>query len=140
MNPFKVYAIDAGLRGAVSFTFSRDIGRIYETVVAIELKRRNEEIYYWKNQQQEEVDFVIKQGTKIKKLVQVCYDVQDVRTKEREIRALVKASKELRCNDLLILTQDYDTEEQINWFGLKRKIKFVPVWKWLLVTKKLYQV
>ena len=53
MNPFKVYAIDAGLRGAVSFTFSRDIGRIYETVVAIELKRRNEEIYYWKNQQQE---------------------------------------------------------------------------------------
>ena len=70
----------------------------------------------------------------------MCYDVQDVRTKEREIRALVKASKELRCNDLLILTQDYDAEEQINWFGLKRKIKFVPVWKWLLVTKKLYQV
>src|SRR3989344_3439047 len=39
-NPFKVFAIDHGLRGAISFKFSRDFGRIFETIVAIELKRR----------------------------------------------------------------------------------------------------
>ena len=60
VNPFKVFAIDSGLRNSISFTFSNDIGRIYETITAIELKRRNKETYYWKNSQQEEVDFIIK--------------------------------------------------------------------------------
>ena len=132
-NPFKVYCIDAGLRNAVSFSFSGDFGRIYETVVAIELRRRNKDIYYWKNPQQEEVDFVIKRGQKIEQLIQVCYDLKDIDTKKREIRSLIKASRELACNTLLVLTQDYEAEEKTDWFDIRRKIKFVPLWKWLLI-------
>jgi len=126
-NPFKVFAIDIGLRNAISFKFSKDIGRDYETMVAIELKRKNQEIYYWKNPQHEEVDFVIKRD-KVKQLIQVCYDINDHATKKRELRALIKASKELRCNNLLVITDNYEGVEKIK----NKKIKFMPMWKWLL--------
>lgn len=138
-NPFKVYAADTGMRNAMSFTFSKDIGRIFETVAAIELKRRNEEIYYWKNPRMEEVDFVVKKGTKVKRLIQACYDVSDMDTKEREVRALIKAGKELKCDDLTVLTNDYSGEEKVKWFGTAKKIKFVPLWKWLLSVGKDYE-
>jgi hypothetical protein len=109
---------------------------LYENVVAIELKKTEmngvANVYYWKSKQQEEVDFVVRQGLKIKQLIQICYDTGDVKTKEREIRALIKASKELKCKNLLVITQDYEAEEQIRWFGTGRKIKFLPLWKWLL--------
>lgn len=131
-NPFKVFVIDTGLREAISFAFSKDLGRIYETIVAIELKRRDEEFYYWKNSQQQEVDFVIKHRRKISQLIQVCYDLRDNKIKERELRPLLKASKELKCNKLFVITQDYETEEKITWFSIKRKVKFIPLWKWIL--------
>lgn len=127
-NPFKVYAIDAGLRNAVSFRFSEDTGRLYELAVAIELKRKNVQIFYWKNPQHEEVDFVLKEDDKIKQLIQVCYDISDPETKKREIRALIKAGKELKCKNLLVLNSNYETEEKIEG----KTIKFRPLWKWLI--------
>ena len=33
------------------------------------------ELYYWKNQRHKEVDFVTVEGTGIKKLIQVCWDI-----------------------------------------------------------------
>src|SRR3989338_3126004 len=128
VNPFKVYSIDIGLRNAISFKFSKDIGRLYENVVAIELKRKDKELYYWKNQQNEEVDFVIKERLKIKQLVQVCYNIEDYNTKKREIKALLKASRELKCSNLIVITEDEEREEIIN----RKKIKYIPLWKWLL--------
>jgi hypothetical protein len=128
VNPFKVYAIDVGLRNAISFKFSKDLGRIYETTVAVELRRKDKEVYYWKNPQHEEVDFVIKEGAGVKQLIQVCYDISDYETKKRELNALIKASKELKCRDLLVITEDYEDTEKVK----NKEIKFVPLWKWLL--------
>ena len=88
-------------------------------------------IFYWKNPQHEEVDFVVKEGTKVKKLIQVCYNVDDIDTKKREVRALIKASQELKCNNLLVITDDFKAVEEVNWYGTKRKIKFVPLREWL---------
>lgn len=130
--PKKVYSIDHGFCNFLSFRLSESIGRIFENIICIDLFRRKtkprEDIYYWKNPQQEEVDFVVKEGIKIKQLIQVCYDVQDYSTKEREVRALLKASKELKCKNLLVITADTETEEKID----SRKIKYIPLWKWLL--------
>jgi predicted AAA+ superfamily ATPase len=75
---------------------------------------------------------VIKKANKIKQLIQVCYDMNNIKTKEREIRALINASKELKCNDLLMINGDYEGTEDVTWFGTKRKIKFIPLWKWLI--------
>lgn len=129
-NPFKIFVIDTGLRNSISFKFSKDLGRTYENIVAIELKRQNKELYYWKNIQHEEVDFVIKEN-KVKQLIQVCYEINDPNTRKRELKSLIKASRELRCNELVVITDDYETQEKING----KKIKFIPLWKWLLSTR-----
>ena len=134
--PRKVYSIDVGLSNAVGFRFSKNIGKIAENIVAVELKRKQSrelltEIYYWKDYQQNEVDFVIKEGLKIKGLVQVCWDISSVETRKRETRALLKASKELKCNNLLIITGEYEDEEKVR----NKKILYTPLWKWLLIDK-----
>lgn len=132
----KIYCIDNGFIHAKAFKFSPDIGKLYENIAAVELKKLElnglANIYYWKSEQQEEVDFVVKQGIKIKQLIQVCYDIKDVKTKNRELRALLKAGKELVCKNLLVLAEDYEGEEEISWFGIREKVRFMPLWKWLL--------
>lgn len=125
--PKKCYVIDQGFCNFVSFRFSKDVGRIFENVVCIELLRRNKEIYYWKDHQQNEVDFVVKEG-EVKWLIQVCYDVFDLEVKRREIKSLLKASDELRCRNLLVITSDYDGEEKVRG----KKIKYQSLWRWLL--------
>ena len=131
--PRKLYFIDNIFIKAISTRFSKNYGRLYENLVAIELLRRCAknpliEFYYWKNSRHEEVDFVVKNDEKIEQLIQVCYDISDQDTKKRELRVLVKASKELRCNNLLIITEDYDAYEQFK----DKRIRFTPLWKWML--------
>lgn len=70
----------------------------------------------------------MKSGDSVRVLVQVCYDIEDPDTKERVVNALLRASIELKCNDLLIITGDYGAEEES---GGKR-IRYVPLWKYLL--------
>ncbi|MEA3329168.1 MAG: ATP-binding protein [Nanoarchaeota archaeon] len=109
---------------------SKNLGRKMENIVFLELQQRKNplsEISYWKNEQKQEVDFVIKE-TKVKQLIQICYDLKDLDTKKREIRALINAGKELKCKNLLIITHNKDGEEYYKNF----KIKFIPLWKWLL--------
>ena len=128
----KIYAADTGMIDALSVNFSRDIGKIYENMVFLELIRRRlsmkSEIYYWQDIYKKEVDFVVKEGKDVKELIQVCYDIGNYDTKKRETSALVKSSKELKCKKLLIITDDYEAEEVIDG----GRIKFIPLWKWLL--------
>lgn len=127
-KPRKVYGIDTGLIRAVSANFSPNTGRAMENVVFLELKRRQNEIFFYTGTSDKEVDFVIKKSQKIIQLLQVCYDLQNIDTQEREISSLLKASDELNCRDLLIITWDDEKETKIKG----KKIKFIPLWKWLL--------
>jgi len=132
----KIYCVDNGLVTSTSFRFSSDLGKLYENLVAISLRKREIagelECFFWQGSQQEEVDFVIKEGTSITALVQVCVDIESPKTKSREIRALLKAAEELRCKNLLILTDSTEGEEEALWYGLRGKVRFVPLWRWLL--------
>jgi len=134
--PRKVYSIDTGLSNAVGFKFVSNYGKILENLVAIELLRRekenvNSEIYYWHNQQNEEVDFVVKNGLNVEQLIQVCWNINDYKIKEREIRALLKASDELKCDNLLIVNQDIEGKETIK----NKEIKYISLMNWLLKAK-----
>lgn len=129
--PRKVYFIDNGFINVLSTKLSRNFGRLYENLVFRELKRKiktDAEIFYWKNSNGKEVDFVIKGEIRVDKLIQVCYNIEDYDTMKRETRSLLRASKEFNVSDLLIITKDYEEEEEVK--GIK--IKFVPLWKWLL--------
>ena len=99
-----------------------------ENLVFLELIKGGEEVYYWKNPQQEEVDFVVKEGLKIKKVIQVCYALDDHDTKKREVRSLLKALREFNLAEGIIITYDYEGEEEIQ----EKKIRYVPLWRWLV--------
>ncbi|MBS3075451.1 ATP-binding protein [Candidatus Pacearchaeota archaeon] len=131
--PKKVYCIDSGLMNSIGFKFSENKGKVIENEVALELQRRKAkensfEVYYWKDYQQNEVDFVIKKDKKIESLIQVSYINSKEEIREREINALLKSSKDLMCKNLIVITWDYETEEKFDG----ENIKFVPLWKWLL--------
>jgi len=134
----KIYCIDNGFIHAKAFSISPNRGKLYENAVACVLKKEEIDgkihVYYWKNQQQEEVDFVIKRGAHVEQLIQVCCSLKNLETHNREIRALIKAGKELGCKNLLMITEDKEGEEKLEWFGDKAIIHFLPLWKWLLTT------
>jgi predicted AAA+ superfamily ATPase len=133
-SPKKMYAVDTGMVNALAFTFSENIGKLMENSVAVELLRQRSgsrsrlELYYWKDQQHREVDFVIKEGVDVARLIQVCYDIDDPKTKARELKSLVRAAGELDCRDLLVITWDLEGEEEFKGCD----IRFVPLWQWLL--------
>lgn len=132
----KVYCIDNGFITSKAFKISEDYGMLYENAVAVSLKKKQVngeiEFYFWKSRYNEEVDFVIKDGTKIKEIIQVCYNIDNIETMEREKRALLRASKELDCDNLIILNSSKEAEEVFQWFGEGIKIRFIPFWKWFL--------
>ena len=75
-----------------------------------------------------ECDFVIKEGLKISKAIQVTLSLTNPNTKKREVLGLINAMKKYNLDSGLILTQDEEGEEIING----KKITILPVWKWLL--------
>jgi hypothetical protein len=131
--PKKVYVVDHGFANFISFKLTKDLGRLLENIVCTELFNRVSEkhdtrIYYFKNSRGHEVDFVLKQGAKVKQLIQVCYDISDLAVEKRELKSLAEASKELRCGNLLVVTYDHEGEKKFDG----KKIKFLPLWKWIL--------
>ncbi len=137
LAPKKTYCVDTGIVNAINFRFSENFGKFMENSVAIELQRKRiedhlMEVYYWKDHQQNEVDFLVKKSSNIEQLIQVTYADSREGIREREIKALLKASRELRCKNLLIITWDYEAEEHAEYRGVKRSVKYTPLWKWLL--------
>lgn len=127
--PRKVYLGDTGFMYAISG--KKDMGRLFENVVLLELKRKlaqNREINYWKNSEGKECDFIIREGLTVKKIIQVVYKIDDDKTKKREIEGLVKCAKEFGLKEGLIITKDFEAAEKVQG----KTIKFVPLWKWLL--------
>ena len=129
----KVYLVDNGFVLAKSFQFSGDFGRLMENLVFVELLKQglkpNENIFYYQTRNQKEVDFLIKEGIKIKNLIQVVYNFSDLEVKKREIKSLVEASQELNCDNLTIISWDQEGEELFKG----KKIKIIPLWRWLLI-------
>ncbi len=104
----KIYVVDNGFVHARSFELSSNNGRLLENMVFIELMRRGYKVgsslFYYRTRNDREIDFVVKEGTKVSILIQVAYDLSSIKTRERELNALYEASKELKCDKLLLIT------------------------------------
>ena len=72
-----------------------------------------------------EVDFLAFRPMKDSKLIQVCFDMSNPKTFEREVSALTDAAKALGVKDRYVVTWDDEDE-------LPGNIQVVPVWKFLL--------
>lgn len=129
----KFYPIDVALMdGREDAMSGENIGWRLEIVVFIELLRRNRplerDIYYFKNPDGYEADFVVCKSNKVEEVYQVCYNLSKAKTRNREIRGLLTASKETMCNNLYLIT---DTERaDIEYDG--KLVKIRPAYEWLL--------
>ncbi|EKD92176.1 MAG: hypothetical protein ACD_29C00135G0001 [uncultured bacterium] len=128
-SPKKVYTVDTGLAHAIGFRSSDDTGRMLENIVFIELKRRNFEIYY--HREKKECDFVACKQNKIKELIQVCFDLSDSETKEREINGLIDAMHHYKMKRGTIITLTETDEFTAKYNGKTFQINVIPVWLWL---------
>ncbi|RMF91703.1 MAG: ATP-binding protein [Methanobacteriota archaeon] len=127
----KIYLVDVGF---ASLFGVEDLGRRMENLVAIELLRCKHyrdpvrEVHYWRTPRGEEVDFVVVKGREVVDLIQVTYASGRDEIDGREVRSLLKASKELGCRRLTVVTWDYEAREDRDG----DTVSFVPLWKWLL--------
>lgn len=122
----KMYVIDNGLRNAVSFYFSEDSGRLLENIVYIELKRRGQEIFYFRGKN--ECDFLVRTGSKITEAIQVSRELRRGVNEEREIKGILEAALmcKLKTGTIITLHQENEIKKE----GVT--IRLVPVWKWLI--------
>ncbi|HLC55714.1 MAG TPA: ATP-binding protein [Candidatus Nanoarchaeia archaeon] len=125
VRPKKIYSIDNGLSIKNSSSFFDDRGRLLENAVFINLRKRYKDIFYF--QENNECDFLVRDGTSITQAIQVCYEINRD-NKDREINGLLEAMNKFKLKNGMILTYD-----QSDKFVIKDKIiKAIPVWKWLL--------
>ncbi|RLE43104.1 ATP-binding protein [Candidatus Woesearchaeota archaeon] len=125
ISPKKVYVVDMGFFNNLGFQFSQNIGRVYENTVFIELRRRGNEVYYWSDAH--ECDFVVKEGIKVKEVIQVCCELNE-ENKAREVKGVLEAMEEFKLRRGLVITRDYEKREGVSG----KEIVFKPLWKWLL--------
>jgi len=121
----KMYCVDHGLMNAVSFRFSKDRGRFLENLVYMELRRRGKEVYY--HRMKKECDFLVKEGIDITGAIQVSADIDDGKTRKREMDGLLEAMRTYYLEEGLLLTED-DFEDTATDDLM---IKIRPVWYWL---------
>jgi uncharacterized protein len=128
VNPRKAYPVDPGPIPVFDRTGRSNIGHALETAVLIELERRHAEVGYVKTAQGHEVDFLARYPSGEEELIQVCADASPPETAERELRALMEASRAFpqAQKRLLTLTRD----------GLPREVPAgvlaQPAYVWLL--------
>jgi len=90
------------------------------------LRRKGEEIFYWKGKG--EVAFLIRKGTGIDKLINVCWDLNKD-NENRELSGLCDAMEKFNVADAEIIVSGYDDRVEIkgkkivisNFFNLLKK-------------------
>lgn len=106
-TPKKIYAIDNGLVVANTFNLSENRGKLFENQVYLDLRRQGKKIFYYQTTDGYEVDFVTQDQKGRHELIQVAWDLHDPATREREVRALRQAEKELGFPGVLLDAQSY---------------------------------
>lgn len=122
----KIYCIDTGLTASVGFSFSENKGRALENTVFLDLRRKTDEIFYYKTGDGYEVDFYLPRE---KMFIQVTSNLDSDQTREREFRALLDASSEVKKAKLFIVTENQKELIKTKNFP---DIIVTPLYDWLL--------
>ncbi|MCJ7684101.1 MAG: DUF4143 domain-containing protein [Desulfobacteraceae bacterium] len=126
VNPKKVYVLDPGLPEAMSLCMTEDRGALLENRVFMHLRRKGLSPEYYVAKNGTEVDFVLTgEDDGQRRLIQVCWNLQDPASRKREVHGLLSAMKELDVKQATIVTWlDEDSSGE--------SVQILPVWKWLL--------
>lgn len=126
-SPKKVYIVDNGFVQSAAFNLSENFGRLLENQIFVELMRKGyipgQTLFYYRTRNDKEIDFVTRKGPRVERLIQVCYDMTSEKTRRRELDALSEAAQELRCDNLVIVTNEQ--QETVTWNN--HNIEVIPV-------------
>ena len=118
---------------AVGITPTSSPARRLENIVLLQLLRSRSnssdkiEVYFWEDvQKRAQLDFVVRGNDRSKLAIQVCYDITDPVTRDRELRAfaLARLGEEQR----LLLTSSHTEKIQ----SAAGEVHCMPVWRFLL--------
>jgi len=115
----KYYLIHPSLALALA---SPDSGKIIENLVMFKTKAD----FFWR-EGNKEVDFIVSN----KKIVPVEVKYKK-NVRKKEIKSLLSFMDKFKVKEGLVITEDKEEEEKIE----NKKIRFVPLWKWLLEDKR----
>ena len=124
-NPKKIYAIDNGFKKIYDYAIGDDMSNLYENLVFLSLRRQTKNLYYFK--QKQEVDFYAKLDDK-ELLVNVSYDIENFKTRKRELDGLCEAMSYLNLKEAYLVTCSEDSVVTID----DKNIYILPLYKWLL--------
>lgn len=124
--PTKIYCIDNGLRNAVAFKFSQDLGRLAENTVFLHLRQLGADVFYWKDHRNE-VDFVIMHKDGSLTGINVSYSDNPP---SREIEGLVAFQEKYKqVKSLQLVVQDTTVKIPTD---TRSNVSIIPLWSWLL--------
>lgn len=129
-NYKKVFAIDWGLANNNSIVWNGSYSRALENMVFIYLYQMFHRVHYYLTRAyRQEVDFIcVDRHGRPAMAVQVCIDISNESTLNRELNAIVNTAKYLDIKENLIIT--YNQERDIRMDGIT--VKAIPAWRWLL--------
>jgi uncharacterized protein len=124
----KAYTIDNGFYRSLHVSFEDNMGILLENAVFIELLRRgniaNENLFYI-DCDKSETDFFLSDSSEI---IQVTASMRAEKTRERELKAILKAAAYTAAKRLTIVTMN--EKETFTMTG--RKINVIPAYEWFL--------
>lgn len=124
-DPIKTYVIDTGLRSVAARSPNDDTGKLLENMVYLELQRRGHAVWYYR--EEAEVDFIVTEAFRPTCAIQVCADLSDPDTRERELRAMKECLERLALKAGTIVSWDH--EEHIRTGDMR--IQVIPAYIWL---------
>ncbi len=125
-NQKKFYPGDTSFTRFSGSLFSEERGRLLETIVCNQLARLGYHLFYWKDEREREVDFVVCEGLRPLSLIQVCDTIENEKVWKRETESLFLASKALGVDELILLTNSTRNIKAVEGITVK------SVMDWLL--------
>jgi len=101
------------------------MGKLYENIVFLHLRRQTKDLYYFK--QNQEVDFYARIEGK-EYLVNVSYIIENEKTRKRELDGLLEAMEYFHLDTAYLITKDEESIVEIEG----KKVYILPLYKYLL--------
>lgn len=121
----KYYINDTGMVNACEFVPTEKAGRLLETLVLLELRKRDQTVSYFS--ETNECDFIVQERGRVVNAIQVCLAITE-ENRRRELAGLTAAMTRFGLKHGLIVTHRQEETFKTN----AGTVRVVPAWKWSL--------
>jgi predicted AAA+ superfamily ATPase len=124
-NLKKVYPADTSFTRFSGTLFSDEKGRLLETIVCNHNVSKGYNLFYWKDEKGREVDFVICEGLKPIRLVQVAETIDNSKVWKRETESLLSARAAFGGIDSIVLTNNITETPKVEGIAVKSVLDWI---------------